>query len=58
MGSSASNQSPYVITWNTEAQPNQAELELVAVGKDSSGMKASLLPFLSKPRIKDLTCSF
>ena len=37
MGSSASNQSPYVITWNSEAQPNQAELELVAVGKDSSG---------------------
>ena len=37
MGSSASSQSPYVITWNTEAQPNQAELELIAIGKDSSG---------------------
>jgi Bacterial Ig domain len=37
MGSSASKQSPYVISWNSEAQPNQAELELVAVGKDASG---------------------
>jgi Bacterial Ig domain len=47
-GSSVSTQSPYVVSWNSEAQPNQAELELVAVGKDQSGNESESSPVAVK----------
>lgn len=35
---------PFVVSWNTLAQPNQAELELVAVGRDAGGNEGESPP--------------
>ena len=40
--------SPYVISWNTTAQPNAAELELVAVGIGKGGNEAESPPVVVK----------
>ena len=40
--------SPFVISWNTTAQPNAAELELVAVGVNKGGNEAESPPVAVK----------
>jgi hypothetical protein len=35
---------PFVVQWFTPAQPNQADLELVAIGSDAQGRRGTSLP--------------